>query len=210
MPDAPMKHDAVTPADRLAARYGVVQPPAGPWSAAIDVMVSHATVRAYRDAPLPPGTLEVLFAAAQSAATSSNLQAWSVVAVEDPDRRARLAMLAGGQAQIRQAPLFLAFLADLSRAGRVAGAIGATLGGLPFLETFLVAAIDAALAAQNAAVAAESLGLGICYIGALRNRPEDVAAELGLAPGVFAVFGMCVGHPDPAEPASVKPRLPQG
>lgn len=204
MPDAPPPPG---PAARLAARYGAPHPASAPWSDAIDIMLAHASVRAYRDAPLPQGTLETLFAAAQSAATSSNLQAWSVVAVEDPARRARLATLAAGQAQIRQAPLFLAFLADLSRVGRVAGALGMSLEGLPFLETFLVAVIDAALAAQNAAIAAESLGL--CYIGALRNRPEEVAAELALPASVFAVFGLCVGHPDPASSASVKPRLPQ-
>ncbi|MGP1676983.1 MAG: nitroreductase family protein, partial [Burkholderiales bacterium] len=81
--------------------------------------------------------------------------------------------------------------------------------GCDYLESFVVAAIDAALAAQNAAVAAESMGLGTCYIGALRNDPERVAAELGLPPRAMAVFGMCVGREDPARPAEIKPRLPQ-
>lgn len=72
-----------------------------------------------------------------------------------------------------------------------------------------MATVDAALAAQNAAVAAESLGLGIVYIGAMRNRPEEVAAVLGLPPHIFAVFGMCVGYPDSAKSAAIKPRLPQ-
>ena len=66
-----------------------------------------------------------------------------------------------------------------------------------------------ALAAQNAAAAAESLGLGMVYIGGMRNHPEEVAALLELPPEVFAVFGMCVGTPDPAHPAEVKPRPPQ-
>jgi hypothetical protein len=70
-------------------------------------------------------------------------------------------------------------------------------------------AIDAALAAQNAVTAAEALGLGTVYIGALRNRPEEVAQELSLPSSVFAVFGLCVGVPDPARPALIKPRLPQ-
>ncbi len=208
MPDTCANPSAGPGATLLAGRYGAPQYAVGPWSGAIDTMLSHASVRAYLDTRLPLGTIETLVAAAQSAATSSNLQVWSVVAVEDAERRGRLAELAGGQRQIRQAPLFLAWLADLSRAERVAGAIGVALEGLPFLETFLVAAIDAALAAQNAAVAAESLGLGTCYIGALRNRPVDVAAELGLPPGAFAIFGLCVGYPDPASPASIKPRLP--
>jgi hypothetical protein len=72
-----------------------------------------------------------------------------------------------------------------------------------------VAAVDAALAAQNAVVAAESLGLRTVYIGALRNRPVEVAAVLDLPPHAAAVFGLVVGWPDPAAAAAVKPRLPQ-
>jgi nitroreductase len=173
-------------------------------------MLQHRSIRAYTPAPLPDGTLEALIAAAQSAATSSNLQTWSVVAVQDPARRARLSAFAGGQKHIVQAPLFLVWLADLSRAARIGEAAGQTMEGLPFLESFLVAVIDAALAAQNATLAAESLGLGTVYIGAIRNKPEAVAAELTLPPGVMPVFGLCVGYPDPdASPAAVKPRLPQ-
>ncbi|MEJ0000158.1 MAG: NADPH-dependent oxidoreductase [Verrucomicrobiota bacterium] len=166
-------------------------------------------MRAYRPDPLAPGTLELLVTAAQSASTSSNLQTWSVVAVEDAARRARIAGWCGGQRHIVEAPLFLAWIADLARLQAVAEAAGLPSGALDHLELFLVAVIDAALAAQNAVVAAESLGLGTVYIGALRNRPEEVARELKLPPRTFAVFGLVVGWPDPAQPAAVKPRLSQ-
>jgi hypothetical protein len=69
--------------------------------------------------------------------------------------------------------------------------------------------VDTSLAAQNAVVALDSIGLGSCYIGGIRNKPAEVAAELGLPPQSFALFGLTVGYPDPAAPASVKPRLPQ-
>jgi len=81
--------------------------------------------------------------------------------------------------------------------------------GLDYLESFLLAIIDAALAAQNALIALESLGLGTCYIGALRNDPVTVARELNLPKQVFPVFGLTVGFPDPAIKTDVKPRLPQ-
>ncbi|WP_374441086.1 NADPH-dependent oxidoreductase [Stella sp.] len=207
--------DSITPtmpgqAEALALRYGPdAVPPAGPWSDAIALLLGHRSVRAYRpDAP-PAGTLETLVAAAQSAATSSNLQTWSVVAVSDPAVRAQLATIAGGQKHIEQCPLFLVWLADLSRLGRIADAEGRTLEGLPYLETFLVASIDAALAAQNAVVAAESLGLSTVYIGALRNDVEAVARLLRLPPGAAGVFGLCVGYAEPAATGEVKPRLPQ-
>lgn len=192
----------------LTARYREAAPSNAAWNAVIDSLVQHRSVRAYTAAPLPAGTLEALVAAAQSAATSSNLQTWSVIAVEDEARRARLAGLAGGQRHIAQAPLFLAWVADLSRAARLGEDAGRAMEGLPYLEAFLVAVIDAALAAQNAVAAAESLGLGTVYIGAMRNQPEAVAAELGLPPGAMVAFGLCVGHPDQSMPASVKPRLP--
>lgn len=207
MPDT---MQAATAADLLRARYGEDARHASvPTNDTLRTLLGHRSVRAFRPDPLPAGTLETLVAAAQSAATSSNLQAWSVVAVEDQGRRARLADLAAQQGFIRQAPLFMAWLADLSRLGRVGGARGEALEGTRYLEAFMVALVDAALAAQNAVVAAESLGLGCVYVGALRNHPEEVAAELGLPPDCMAVFGLSVGVADDARPAAVKPRLPQ-
>jgi nitroreductase len=205
--------DSLTPAttgkaEALAARYGRdAIPPAGPWNETIAGMLGHRSVRAYRPDPLPEGVLETLVAAASSAATSSNLQTWSVVAVQDPEVRAALAEVAAGQKHVRQCPLFLVWLADLSRNARLAEAEGVTLEALPYLESFLVAAVDAALAAQNAVVAAESLGLSTVYIGALRNDVQRVAGLLGLPPGAVGVFGLCVGYA--ADPGEVKPRLPQ-
>jgi FMN reductase (NADPH) len=74
------------------------------------------------------------------------------------------------------------------------------------VEIFLVAAMDAAIAMQTSALAAESLGLGICFIGAIRNSPEDVIDLLGLPHLVFPISGMTVGWP--ADEAFIRPRLP--
>ncbi|AFZ23373.1 nitroreductase [Cylindrospermum stagnale PCC 7417] len=175
----------------------------------LTTLLSHRSIRAYLSQSLPAGTLETLVAAAQSASTSSNLQTWSVVAVEDENRKEELAKLAGNQAHIRQAPLFLVWLADLARLTYIAENSGLPHEGLDFLEMFLMATIDATLAAQNAVVAAELLGLGTVYIGGIRNQPEKVAQVLNLPPHVVGVFGLCVGYPDPAVNAAIKPRLPQ-
>lgn len=204
----PSRADAVTQA--LRARYGSDQPEIGEaWNGVLANLLSHRSVRSYRPDPVPARTVETLVAAAQSAPSSSNLQTWSVVVVEDQARKARLAEVAGGQKHIVQAPLFLVWLADLSRAQRLAERSAHPDEGLHFLETFLVAVIDAALAAQNAVVAAESLGLGSVYIGAIRNKPRVVAEELGLPPNVAAAFGLCIGYPDATRPAQIKPRLRQ-
>ncbi|MCG6136530.1 MAG: NADPH-dependent oxidoreductase [Nostoc sp. LLA-1] len=198
------------PTDLLHRRYGVHGLNTDiPWSETLSNLLSHRSIRAYLNDPLPPNTLETLVAAAQSASTSSNLQTWSVVAVETPERKEKLAQLANNQQHIRQSPLLLVWLADLARLTHIAESRGLPHEGLNYLELFLVAAIDAALAAQNAVIAAESLGLGTVYIGALRNHPEEVAEILNLPPHVVGVFGLCVGYADPAVNAEIKPRLPQ-
>lgn len=190
------------------ARWGLGAQQAGlAIGEAVATMLAHRSVRAFDAAPVDDAVLRTMVAAAQSAATSSNLQAWSVVAVRDAATRARLAECAGNQAHVRDCPLFLAWIADLSRLDRVATRLDRHAGASAYLEMFLVAVIDAALAAQNAAIAAESLGFGTVYIGAMRNRPLEVSALLGLPERAFCVFGMCVGRPDPARTTEIKPRL---
>lgn len=194
----------------LEKRYGKIElPKQGPWNEAINLLLSHKSVRSYKPDLLPDGTLETLLAAAQSAATSSNLQLWSLVAITDPDKKRELAKVAGNQKHIEQCPLFLVWLADLSRNQRMGEEEGVEMEVMPFVETFLVAAIDAALAAQNAVIAAESLQLSTVYIGAMRNNPEKVAELLQLPSEVFGVFGLCVGYASSDIKAEVKPRLPQ-
>ena len=196
-------------ATSLQQRYGFEMPAQGPWNDHLALLLSHRSVRGYRPDALPEGTLTMLVAAAQSAATSSNLQSWSVIAVTDPDKKAAFAEIASGQKHIEQCPLFLVWLADLSRHHRLAAEENVALETLQLTESFLVAAIDAGLAAQNATVAAESIGLSTVYIGALRNDPEKVSELLDLPSGCMAVFGLCVGYAAEQSAGEVKPRLPQ-
>jgi nitroreductase len=196
----------------LAARYGgQISPPQStiPWNDTLDTILTHRSVRQYSARPLPDGLIELLVAAAQSAPSSSNLQAFSIVAIEDEAHKARLAKLAAHQRHVKDAPLLLMFVADLARLRHVAAGADEPANGLDYTESFLVAVADAAFAAQNCFIALESLGLGACYIGAMRNHPSEVAAELGLPPGAFVVFGMTIGYPDSAVETGVKPRLPQ-
>ena len=113
------------------------------------------------------------------------------------------------QKHIEQCPLFLCWIADVSRLERLGAQEKLELENTPYLETFLVAVIDAALAAQNAVVAAESLGLANVYIGAMRNDVVRVAQILELPPGAMCVFGLCIGYPADGVTNAVKARLPQ-
>ena len=200
--------------DLWRERYGAASSPVNcPLDSAVPVMeqmLAHRTVRAYLPDAVPQDALHCIVAAAQSAATSSNLQTWSVVAVRDRERKARLAECAANQAHIHEAPLLLIWLADLSRSDRNAQRSGSPSEANRYTEMFLVSAFDAVLAAQNATLAAEALGYGTSYIGAMRNHPAKVSAELNLPKRVFPIFGLTVGRPDPARPAGIKPRLPLG
>lgn len=170
----------------------------------IEQIYKHYSVRAYQPDPVPRELVEQIVAAGQRASTSSNLQLFSVVAVTDPTKRHQLADVCGNQQHIRDAPVFMAWCADLSRLSRVCARQGYTQV-YEYVENFLVAAVDVAILMQTATLAAESLGLGMCYIGAIRNQPQDVIDLLGLPPLVFPISGMTLGWP--AAQANIRPRL---
>ncbi|SEU24007.1 oxygen-insensitive NADPH nitroreductase [Paenibacillus sp. NFR01] len=176
-------------------------------SETIELLRRHTSVRQYQDRPVSEAQLAAIVGAAQMASTSSNVQAYSVIAVRDAALKQQLSALSGNQAYIEQCPVFLVWCADLYRLRGAAAAHGD--GGETYEDTteqLLVATIDAALAAQNAAVAAESLGLGIVYIGGVRNNSAELSQLLGLPELVYPVFGMCLGYP--AGVNGLRPRLP--
>lgn len=171
----------------------------------IEQIYRHASVRKYTADSVPKEMVETIVAAGQRASTSSNLQAYSVIAVTDEESRRRLFELCSRQNHILQAPVFLTWCADFSRLERVARRRGHQVMA-DYLESFLVSAVDVALLMQTATLAAESLGLGMCYIGSVRNNPDQVIELLGLPKLVFPISGMTLGWPA-IEPRQ-RPRLP--
>ncbi len=171
----------------------------------IELLKSHRSIRKFKDQQIPRELFEELIRAGQCAATSNHVQAYTIIHVDNPEKRKKLAELAGGQAYIETCSDFLVFCADMKRATESAGKAGAeVVRGMT--EQLLVASVDAALIAQNVVVAAESEGLGICYIGGIRNNPQEVSELLNLPEHVYPVFGLCLGYPD--QDPEVKPRLP--
>ena len=174
-------------------------------NAIIDLLTNHSSIRKFTHDPVDQKLFQQLISAGQAAASSSFLQGVSIMRVTDPVKRSEFKEITGGQAYVVTAPEFLVFCADLSRPMRCCTAHGGTPAeGLT--EHFIIATVDVALYAQNVAVAAESAGLGICYIGAIRNDVARSAELLDLPAQVYPVFGMCIGWPD--QDPEVKPRLP--
>ncbi len=173
----------------------------------LSLLKNHRSVRQFTNQQVTDEQLNTIISTAQRASTSSNVQAYTVIAITEPELRGKLALLAGNQEYVERCSVFLVWCADLYRLKQVTAP---HLGDKPSyedsLENFIVATTDVALAAQNAAVAAESLGLGIVYIGGVRNHIAEVSELLGLPELVYPVFGMCIGYPN--QENDVKPRLP--
>jgi nitroreductase len=144
----------------------------------IELIHHHGSVRKYKSQPVPEGWIEQIVAAGQRASTSSNLQTYREIS--------------GGQKHISQAPVFLTWCADFSRLKRVCENQGYVLEA-GYMENFVVGTVDAAIAMQNSALAAESLGLGFCFIGAIRNAPGQVIDLFQLPKLVYPVAGMTLG-----------------
>ena len=171
----------------------------------LKTLLEHRSIRKFSSEPVPDELFSKVMQAGQAAASSSFIQAVSVVRVTNMAKRHAFKEITGGQSYVETAPEFLVFCADLSRPMRCA----ASCGSIPsegLTEHFIIATIDVALCAQNVAVAAESAGLGICYIGAIRNDAVRSAALLDLPQQVYPAFGMCMGWHD--QDREVKPRLP--
>ncbi|MGL5323514.1 MAG: oxygen-insensitive NADPH nitroreductase [Aeromonas sp.] len=169
----------------------------------IDLILSHRSIRQFTAEPIVPEQLDAILAAAQAAASSSFLQVTSIIRVTELQARTRLVELAGNQPYVAQSAEFLVFCADYYRHTQIVPE--AQTG---YAEQLLIGAIDGALMAQNALLAAQSLGLGGVYIGGIRNHPVEVSELLGLPHQVIPLFGLCLGHP--AQQPEQKPRLPRG
>lgn len=190
------------------ARFGIDVPgfeQAPPDLAAVESILARASVRRFRDEPVSDGLLAALLACAQSAPTKSNLQQYSIVVLRDSGQRKRLLELVPGAPWAAAAPLLLVFLGDVRRGRRIAAQRGYEHRN-DNVDTFMNAAVDAALAMQCFVGAAEALGLGCCPLSVVRNRLPELTDLLALPAGVFPIAGLAAGWPDAASEMSM--RLP--
>jgi len=170
-----------------------------------ELLKKHTSVRKYKQDKIPVETLKNLLNAAQHAASSNFVQAYSVILVSDEDKKREIGELSRNQPQINSAPVLLLFCADMKRLELACQKKGTDIQQQT-TENFLVSVIDTALFAQNFVIAAESQGYGICYIGGVRNNPAEISDIVNLPDKTFPLFGMTVGVPD--EQQQVKLRLP--
>jgi nitroreductase len=171
----------------------------------INLLKSHRSVRQFTAQPVTDEMVRDIIEAAGWSATSNFVQAYTVIRVRQETTRQKIAELAGGQSWVENSPVFLVFCADLKRSQSACDLENSEMVS-GYTEQFIIATVDVSLAAQNAMVAAESMGLGGVFIGGIRNHPDKVSELLNLPEQVYPVFGMCLGYPEGEQ--QQKPRLP--
>ncbi len=169
----------------------------------MDVILKRKSVRAYEDRPIPDAAKKDILRTAIRAPTAGNMMLYSIIEVRDPAAKATLARTCDDQPFIARAPLVLLFLADCQRwydyfihsgVEQLCAARGEAVRR-PDVGDLMLACCDALIAAQTAVIAAESLGLGSCYIGDIMENYEAHRDLFTLPRYVFPICLLCFGYP---------------
>ena len=161
----------------------------------IEQLLSHRTIRKYKDTPVDDSILQRILEAGCRAATTGNMQLYSIIVTRDQEAKNGLATCHFNQPMVVNAPLVLTFCADFNRFNKWCINSKAEPGYDNFLS-FVTAAIDTLLVAQNVTIAAESLGLGTCYLGTTTYLAQKIIGILKLPKGVVPVTTLTIGWPD--------------
>ena len=176
-------------------------------NAIIQSLFDRKSTRQFEDRPIGAEDKTLILTAALQAPTAGNQNLYAILDITDPALKNALSVYCDNQPFIGQAPMALVFLADCRRwydSYRFAGAEARP----PEEGDLLLAVADAVIAAQNSVVAAESLGIGSCYIGDILEREEDVRKALNLDEYVFPAAFVVYGYPTQGQKERQKPGRP--
>ncbi len=174
----------------------------------IKTMCEHRTCRNFdKDFVLPQNDLDQILQGARQAPSWMNGQHVSIINVRDTELRQKIVKKQPGNPQIGTCSVFLLFVGDLYRASVCADSLGKEFSSVGNADSLITMIVDASLVAQNALVAAESLGYGVCMVGGLRTLCADLIEWCKLPKYTFPLFGLCIGRPEAQ--MKIKPRLPE-
>lgn len=163
------------------------------------------TIRHYSDKPLSDELIDSMLEQAMHAPTCGSMQLYSVIVSRTPEEKAALAPAHFNQPSVSEAQAVLTFCADFNRFTRWCELSGAN-PGFNNVQSFISAALDATILAQQFVTIAEMHGLGTCYLGTTAWNAPQIIEALGLPELVVPVITVTVGYP--AENPEVQPRLP--
>lgn len=172
----------------------------------IDLLMARKSVRVYEKEPIPEADVQTILNAAVQAPTAGNMTLWTAIHVTDEEKKRQLAMTCDNQPFIATAPLVLVFCADYKRWFDLFATLdlGESLR-MPGEGDFLLAAVDAVIAAHASVVAADALGYGSCYIGDILEHCEEQRSILGLPAYVKPVCMVVYGKPTQHQQERKKP-----
>ncbi|MEI6138149.1 MAG: nitroreductase family protein [Mariniphaga sp.] len=161
----------------------------------INLLLEHRTIRKYKPDEVGEDLLNKVLEAGCRASTTGNMQLYSILVTRSEEGKKALAPCHFNQPMVVNAPLVLTFCADFNRFNLWCKLNNAEPGYDNFLS-FMTAAIDALLVAQNVTIAAESEGLGVCYLGTTTYMAAKIIDILKLPKGVVPITTLTVGWPD--------------
>jgi nitroreductase/FMN reductase (NADPH)/FMN reductase [NAD(P)H] len=168
-------------------------------------LMARKSVRVFEDRPIPPEEKQAILTAAVNAPTAGNQQLYTILDITDPELKQQLSESCDHQPFIATAQMVLIFLADCRKWYEAFQEAGCT-PRRPGAGDLLLAVSDANIAAQNAVTAAESLGIGSCYIGDIMENCETHRRMLNLPEYVFPAAMLVLGYPTPQQQERMKPQ----
>jgi FMN reductase (NADPH)/FMN reductase [NAD(P)H] len=172
----------------------------------IDLINARTSTRTFSADPITASDREAVLQATLRAPSAGAMMLYSIIQIEDQALKDRLAETCDDQPFIARAPWVLVFVADMQRwmdlfaASDVAALPGILHRDAPGLGDLMMACSDALIAAQTAVLAAESLGIGSCYIGDVLEQAETVAELLELPHHTLPVAMVVFGRPIKSRP----------
>jgi nitroreductase len=161
----------------------------------LKTLLNHRSIRKYSSQKIEKEKLDYIIQAACNGSTMGNLQLYSIIITEDAEMKAKAAPFHFNQPMVTEAPLLLTFCADLNRFSKYCQYREAETTAYDNLQSYHWAVTDALIAAQNACVAAESLGLGICWLGTITFNCDKFIELFELPPRVFPIASISFGYP---------------
>ncbi len=171
----------------------------------MELLNKHVSIRKYTEQSIEDKLIESIIYSGTKASTTGNMQLYSVIVTKNETKKKELLPLHFNQPLVKSAPVLLTFVADFNRFSKWCNFNEAVPGYNNFLS-FFTAAIDALLVAQNVCIAAENVGLGICYLGTTTYNAREIIKVLNLPNLTFPVTTVALGYPD--ESPELTDRIP--
>ena len=162
------------------------------------------SIRVYTDQPIGKAEKDAILRAAAEAPTAGNQQLYTILDITDQSIKEKLVETCDHQPMIAQAKMVLIFCADCKKWYDAYLAVGCQTRK-PGVGDLMLAVTDAMIAAQNAVTAAESLGIGSCYIGDIMENCEAQRELLSLPDYVVPVGMLIFGYPTDQQKSRPKP-----